>query len=232
MSNLAGGSWAQAMPVAVTVPGESVRSTATSVPRENPAADVGSLPEQSRPYQEFIAAAPRRGEPHLAPLRDRMEAIIKIVDMEGPLHSEEVARRLAACWGKERTGTRIQEAANEAIKAAAKQGLIVAEDDFVARTALDVCAPRDRANVSSPTLRNPRMIPPVEIRTGLIMTIERHVGVTPEEAAFEVTRMFGFQRTGSELRDVIQRQMDRLVTHGSLVMKDGRLYAGYLSSPQ
>jgi hypothetical protein len=69
------------------------------------------------------------------------------------------------------------------------------------------------------------MVPPVEIRSGLRAIVEDHLGVEPETAIIEVTRMLGFQRTGSELHRVIERELREMLHAGVLRYGIGnRLY--------
>jgi len=53
-------------------------------------------------------------EPHDAPVTQLAELVAGIVDIEGPIHIDEVARRIASAFGKSRTGSRIVEAAQRA----------------------------------------------------------------------------------------------------------------------
>jgi hypothetical protein len=70
------------------------------------------------------------------------------------------------------------------------------------------------------------MLPPVEIRTGLRQIVEDHVGVEPQSAIVEVSRMLGFQRTGHELQRIIEEQLRAMLGEGVLRLRNGnRLYA-------
>ena len=70
------------------------------------------------------------------------------------------------------------------------------------------------------------MLPPVEIRTGLRRIVTEQIGVEPQAAVVEVARLFGFQRTGAELQDVIQEQLREMLGRGELILKNGnKLYA-------
>ena len=54
----------------------------------------------------------------------------RIVDAEGPIHVDEVARRVSAAFGKARTGGRIAAATLEALRHAGTAGQILRDDDF------------------------------------------------------------------------------------------------------
>jgi hypothetical protein len=56
-------------------------------------------------------------EPHEAPQGQIGDLIIRIVEAEGPIHVDEIARRIAAAFGKARTGGRIVDATHRALRA-------------------------------------------------------------------------------------------------------------------
>ena len=84
--------------------------------------------------------------------------------------------------------------------------------------------PRDRSNVLSSTLLKAEMLPPSEIRSGLRLVVERHVGTTPKEAIVETSRVFGFKRAGQDLKRVIQHEVRMMLRDDVLALRDGKLY--------
>jgi len=63
------------------------------------------------------------------------------------------------------------------------------------------------------------------MRTALGHIVAQHIGVEPRAAVVEVARMFGFERTGAELQDVIERQLRVMLGQGVLVLRNGnKLY--------
>jgi len=178
----------------------------------------------SDPYVEADFEVVLRLEPHLAGVEKLAEIVTKIVAIERVIHREEVGRRLATVCGKDRAGSRIQDAAWKALQLAASRGWITRDGEFYSAEPLSELRPRDRSRVRSSKLRDPDMLPPVEIRTGIRMTTAAHVGVTPDEAIVEVVRLFGFQRTGAELKARMERELRQMLADGELVLRDGRLY--------
>jgi len=164
-------------------------------------------------------------EPHELPLQRRVDILAHIVSVEGPVHVDEIGRRYATVCGRERAGGRIQEAVQDGLAQAVRQGKLFADGAFYTLNAMDECLPRDRSRTRSSTLRKPDMLPPVEIRTALGQIVAEHIGVEPQAAVVEVARMFGFERTGAELQDVIEGQLRVLLGQGVLVLRNGnRLY--------
>jgi len=177
------------------------------------------------PYIEADFREQVHVEPHELPLAQRIAIVARIVEVEGPVHEEEIGRRYATVCGKDRAGNRIQEATKEALSAAARKGHMCRDGAFYSLKALSQCPPRDRSATASVTLRKPDMLPPVEIRTGLRQIVEDHLGVEPQSAVVEVARMFGFQRTGHELQRIIEEQLRAMLGEGVLRLRNGnRLY--------
>ena len=82
---------------------------------------------------------------------------------------------------------------------------------------------RDRRAVTSSTLRRPDMLPPQELRRCLLLLIERHLGVSRNEAIITTARRLGFGMTSGQLRSVIDVQINALIIDGSLTETDDRL---------
>ena len=140
--------------------------------------------------------------------------MIQIIQVEGPVHADEVARRVTALWGLQRTGGRIVAAVTRGLTNALKRGAIVADGPFYSPGGAERPRIRDRSAVRSSTLRRPEMVPPVEIREAISQLVGLHIGVTREEVITQVSRLLGFKATSSQLREVIGREIDALVSAG------------------
>ena len=75
-------------------------------PDAGPPPAHGGQPRAAVLYKEANFKMTSELLPHEAP-RKVQEAVRRIVDIEGPIHAEEVARRLATVWGLDRAGSRI-----------------------------------------------------------------------------------------------------------------------------
>ena len=79
------------------VPSKRPDSTAYAVVRENSVSDdeaITSVPTE--PYKEAEFRVPLEGEPHEVPTNEMAGIVTAIVDIEGPIHASEVARRVAS----------------------------------------------------------------------------------------------------------------------------------------
>ena len=159
---------------------------------------------------------------------DLMQCVVQIVETEGPVHIEEIARRLSRLWGYRRTGSRIQGVVKSAVNAAVEQNCIQYVDG-AARRFLDrrdrtgKTAVRDRSAVRFSTLRKVEMLPPMEIREGILEAVERNIGINASDCAREVSRVLGFKSLSSDLRNRISETATELAEEGCLVLSGEEL---------
>ncbi len=140
------------------------------------------------------------GEPEDAPVEKLETLVTKIVEIEGPVHLEEAARRVAAAFGKSKAGTRIRMATDRALRQAGRRKALLAEGKFWMTEKQRLKPPvRDRSAAPVAT-RNPEYLPTAEIKAAAA-DVERQNGrMTHKELVREIARLLGFQRTGSDLR--------------------------------
>lgn len=167
---------------------------------------------------EHVALAP-----HEVPLASMAATVRRIVDIEGPIHEEEIIARVRDLWQLQRAGARIQAAVQLALHQAGREAALECEEGFYAVSGAPV-AVRNRALAASRTLRRVELLPPQEVRQALLELIGEAHGARAEEVAIPVARMLGFQGTSQALRERIQGQVDTLLARGRLVDRDGVLH--------
>ena len=128
----------------------------------------------------------------------------QIVEVEQPIHTDEVGRRLAAICGWKRAGSQIQEAARRGLLFAEKANHVVSEDEFWCISRAQI-AGRDRSQLApSDTLRKPGMIAPLEIEAVGLHALQENLAMHEEEIIMEAARLLGFARTGPDVRAAIE----------------------------
>ena len=192
------------------------------------AASDDNQPGLSEPYKLASFRVPTDAEIHRLTAAKLGKIISKVVDVEGPIHREEVARRVAQLWGLQRTGRRVRDAVDLAIEAASRKALRRVDDDFLISAGPTDCPIRDRSDVEHATLRKPEMLPPTEIRRALAVVAEVHLGAEPDDTVVETARLLGFRSTSPQLRDTIEREMESMLRDATLVRRNGKVY---LSAP-
>lgn len=137
------------------------------------------------------------------------ELIGSIVVQEGPVHQDEVARRVASIFGKERAGNRIQDAVARALRSRQSGPLIHKAGFWMTQGQIEETRVRDRSNAPQ-ALKKPDMLPPIEIQAAIRLAIRQNGALSDAELAVVVARLFGFQRTSVELQFAILREKEAL----------------------
>ena len=201
-------------------------------PEVERAAPVEVRPPERTPYVEASFGIRESAHWHLHEVERDLVAkcVAEIVLTEGPVHLDEVTRRLARLWGYKRTGSRIRSAVVSGAGHAVSRGVIRYVDGPAGRF-LDRCdrtgelRVRDRSGVESATLRRVDMLPPSEICAGILAAVERNIAIDAVDCAREVKSMLGFKSLSADMRRLVARLANDMVRDGSLTMagKDFRL---------
>ena len=141
-----------------------------------------------------------------------------IVELEGPIHKVEVARRVAQLFQKERAGNRIRDAVLKAGEQyIAHTKIMVADGDFWLTTAqLENPIVRDRS-ASPLSIQHAANLPPTEAQAAILEVFAENGPMSREDIFIAVSRAFGFQRSGPEFKAVIDKQLTHLVASGLVV---------------
>jgi hypothetical protein len=174
------------------------------------------------PYQEYKMHTFPGVELANLSQRELVNLVVSVVQYEGPIHSEEVARRIREAFGLGRTGRRILENVIDALTSATRNGTIVREDDFwFARTAA-LQKPRNRRD-AAPSLRRHDRSAPQEYRLAIRSALRESISASRDQLAFVVTRVLGFDRNGNGLDNAISDQIDGMFRTGEIRDVGGRL---------
>lgn len=207
-----------------TAPSPAMPPPVAIIAREDAAADrgaSGSLHVQPYRQASFVPGHANQ-PPHEVPVDSMARTVERIIDIEGPIHAEEIVTRVRDLWGLARAGARIQGAVEEALRHPSLSERLLVDDGFhdIAGRPVSV---RDRAQAASRTLRKPELLPPREIRQAIVDMVREVHGARSEELVPAVARTLGFQATSQPLRDRIVLQIDALVADGTLMVQGDRL---------
>ncbi|HEV7368440.1 DUF3320 domain-containing protein [Arenibaculum sp.] len=185
---------------------------------------VVAPPSVSSAYREAAFAVPAHIQLHEVPAGLMADLVRQVVEVEGPVHGDEVVARLRTLWGLQRAGSRIQAAVERGVQAACNAGVIVGDQGFLSMPGTNPVA-RDRCEVSSAGLRKPEMLPPAEIKAAALTFVTANLGATHEEVVMGVSRLFGFKATSAQLRQVLGTAVEAAVRDGMLVAQGDLLTA-------
>jgi len=186
----------------------SARPAQALVPEPTPGASgpAPGLPAsrpQIPPYRLATCATPRNIEPHQVAVGEMAHITKVIVEMEGPIHQDEVARRVTSLFGRARTGSLISAAALRSLQFLESSSQVIAEGAFWMTPAqLENPPVRDRSSAPI-SLQQAEMLSPAEIRAAAAIAVRENGILSEEEMAQAVTRLLGFRRTGADLRAAV-----------------------------
>lgn len=170
--------------------------------------DLGALELKAPAYIRANLNVNSSVEPHEAPMSVLSDLVIKIVGVEGPIHVDEVSRRVTSSFGRAKAGKRIVEAVNKAIIFALKMDMSLRLDDkfLVTQEQMENPPIRDRSAETGAILKA-ECIAPFEIVAAAKQIREESGEISPDELAKAVGRLLGFQRVGPELSLAIKNAL-------------------------
>ncbi len=188
--------------------GRSVPETEAVVGPPDPVHD--EIPEMGikvPSYRKARVSVTMHTEPHEAPSHELAEIVVKIVTVEGPIHRNEIARRVASAYGKDRTGKRIASATDRALQVAS--GPIRKDGEFWFTADQSREPPVRNRSAEAGTLTRAEFLPPMEIRAAAKMVAEQSGKMELDEMIRATARLFGFSRLGSDLQETIGKALGR-----------------------
>jgi very-short-patch-repair endonuclease len=180
-------------------------------------------------YKECPPTVPYRRDLLGLSVTEIARIALDVVEAEGPIHTEEVARRIREAFGLQKTGKRILAHIRAGLKHLARNGSVVRDGEFWCAVGRDLPAVRNRRNAALP-LRRAAMIAPVEYQLAILTIIAEAVAIARDDLMVETARLFGFDRTGPDLKEAIDKQTETLVKMGRLELAGNVLRLGPLSA--
>lgn len=203
--------------------GSNRENSSTEIERERPKPRV-TPPIKIEPYK----LAKIRNEGYGNRLHEvsdgRMAKLIaEVVNIEGPVHEDEVPRRIVTSQGLKRLGTRIRGKYESGLRFALRKSLVKRKGEFLWRAKRQTVRLRSRSSLPNAS-RRLELIPPQEIELAIGQVIKSSYGMGQDEIPVEVARLFGFQRVTDRMRSIIESVM-RKMSRGKKIIKRGGYYA-------
>jgi very-short-patch-repair endonuclease/DNA polymerase III delta prime subunit len=177
---------------------------------EVPAYEEAVLPEDIR-EQEF----------HQAPMVKLCGWVEQVVNVESPVHFDELARRMVEAAGITRVGPRIREILRHAVRHSDASKRIKIKGQFLWDTDLPTPVVRNRSQLPA-SARKIGYIAVEEIGVALERVVKDAVAIEREEAVPFIARMFGYSRVTEEMKDELLKAIDICVETTGM-QKEGEL---------
>lgn len=159
-------------------------------------------------------------------LSQHVKRLVALVKAEGPAHEKYVVGRLTRAFGLQRAGNRIWEATMTALTFAVNVNGLRRRGPFVWPPAGEL----ERVRVPSPyaddSLRPIEHIPPEELELALLRMTETAESIDPGILRVNVSRIFGFERTGDKIDQALEVRLTGLLSGRRLALAGGLLSLG------
>lgn len=191
---------------------------------------IAAIDDTTDTVLAYVEATISRPSHIVSELHDAPRGILsglaeQVVEVEGPVHLDEIVARIRAAWGLKRAGGRIQTAIEQAVDLSARTGRLARDGDFLSIPGRQAKV-RDRSAVISTTLRRCEALPPAELERAVLDIVRTHFGATDDQIALAVSRAIGFKSTSSQLRTLIGDVVAAAIAKGWLDRKNGVLVTG------
>lgn len=173
------------------------------------------------PYKEARFRVPSTRDIADVVVGKMAEIVAKIIEIEGPIHTDEVAERVRQLWNASRMGPRMLRSIDAALEWAVRTNLAAREGEFYHSRSHAPVIVRDRSEVQSASLRDPAMLPPREIDLCVLRIIRAHFGVSREEAITATARALGFKTTTPALRETIDARITDMLKATTIIEDHG-----------
>ncbi len=146
------------------------------------------------------------------------------MDVEGPIHIELAAHRLAKALGFQKVGSRVMDAVNSSIRILVREGKVKRINKFLWPSRNDsILGVRQPEHKEKDSFRKIKFVPPEEIELTIRNLIQSGFSILEDDVVKQVARIFGFDRTGPHIYDHIKRILKQMISQGELVLKGDRL---------
>ena len=190
-----------------------------------------ALDALSPPYRRAeISISTGIQELHELPVDRLLTAVKEIVEIESPVHVQELTRRITEAAGLKRAGSRIRAVVEKALQLGRRRGEIQLRDEFVWSTDMTTPPVRDRSQLENAS-RKIDWVAPEEIAEALCREVERSFTTTRQDAISGAARLLGFQRVTSAMQEVFAGQLDALIRSRRLLDEHGNVMSASVGNP-
>ena len=150
-----------------------------------------------------------------------LQTLLRVVQLESPIHVAEAVRRVAAHWQIARAGSRIRERIEQAAQSQPAQQRIFALGEFLWWREQKAVPVRSRAIPGYAF--NAEEICPEEFEAAVMWALHGLEMAMNETLITETSRLLGYDRAGRKLAELISVAIARLVQKGLLQVASGGL---------
>lgn len=165
-----------------------------------------------------------RVEMHLPDaLPDLQRMILEVVEVEGPIEDDLLLRRVREAWGVGRAGYRIRDNFLYALRTLVELRYVSRLDPTFTYVRPDQLLAVRVPGGNVLAVRGVAQVARYEQMTAIKHLVHDALRVSRDELTFEVCRLFGWNRRGSDIAAALDEAVEALIRQGVVVSEDGFL---------
>ena len=141
--------------------------------------------------------------------------IVEVVEIESPVHDDEVIRRITNAAGLRRVGRKIQEKLSYAIDYVIRQGHIERKNGFLWSKNMQNAVVRDRSALDVQQ-KKVEYISPDEWAEAVEIVVKHSYGIDRDDVATPTVRLLGFKSASSQARQLVDSTVNSMIEDGRL----------------
>ncbi|MCA9068268.1 MAG: DUF3320 domain-containing protein, partial [Planctomycetaceae bacterium] len=149
----------------------------------------------------------------------------RIVDVESPVHTDEIGRRCITILGQGRLVASLKQKVVSAAAQLQQQGLVVHRGDFVYTKEQSYFPVRNRRELDNANLRKVSYIAPEELRAAVLTVITEHIGTDEAETMSSVAKMLGVSNS-QPFQNAVRSAIASLTQEHAIEERAGKLFVG------
>lgn len=181
----------------------------------------GSMPTEVH-LAEYVRAElpspPPWAELQYETTQNLVRLIVRIAEVEGPVHRDVVIDRIRQRYGMGRVRGSARDHVESAVRIAEREHCVRGDGTFVWIRDDQLCREPRR-----PFDGNIEHVPPTELRVIVLAAAKVMFGAVSRDLVVETARQLGFARTGGRITEVLDRVVRGLIDEGKLVESFGML---------
>ncbi|MCK9151854.1 DUF3320 domain-containing protein [Methanobacterium alcaliphilum] len=190
----------------------------TYVPK-SPKPSKPRLEDKLLPYQMYeLSTLKSSDDLYKSPTPVISTVVSEIVSIEGPIHFDEVVKRIREGCGLRRAGNKVKNIISSAVEMAENNGNIRRSGDFLLLNDTSDIPVRQR--IYKPDIS---IISPEEIEAAIRMVIGFENESEKRDLVIRASRLFGFKTTSKKTFDRIDEVLNEMIDEGELKELDGKI---------
>jgi hypothetical protein len=144
--------------------------------------------------------------------------IAEIVQTEGPVHFDEVAKRITDAAGIAKLGSRIRYTLTQALDQAQDEHKVIVKGDFLWAPEMQTAIVRDRSKLPA-AYRKLSLVAPEEIQEAILQVVSSSIMIGEQELIPLVARLLGFSRVTDEMKQQLSEAIGKAIQSGIITFE-------------